>query len=123
MRVDANSPKTRGKNRIQCANVIFTGATCAYGFRRSYVVQRWRRLLRENCQSHTTRSFVVLAERPGSAAPQLSTDALAASGGGSKAFIALLGMLTCYSNLYTDLKWVRDVEIRAEDVEFLRFVG
>ena len=37
----------------------------------------------------------------------------ATSGGGSKASVTLSGLLTCYFNLYTGLKWVRDVEIRA----------
>ncbi len=37
--------------------------------------------------------------------------------------IALLGLLTCYSNLYTDVKWVRDVEIREQDVVLSRLVG
>jgi hypothetical protein len=35
MRVDAISTKSRRMNRIQCANVISTGANCAYGLRRS----------------------------------------------------------------------------------------
>jgi hypothetical protein len=54
---------------------------------------------------------VVPAERPRSVAPELYIEALQRLRGEAYGATLISELLTCYSNLYTDLEWIRVVEI------------